>query len=245
MFSQDIVASDAFLEMPTSSRELYFQLGMYADDDGFVNPKKIVRLVGASDDDLKILIAKRFVLIFENGVIVIKHWKINNTVRPDRYVSTTYSAEARLIRTKPNKSYTEVRHISDDKIQLLASPRQDGGKKEAQYSREEKRRDTEQGSEVLPKKEWNYKNTLEEMQEDKNPVRRMLSFFWVTKDLNFDNSKQLSLRYKRDYRPAKLLIDSGYTKEQIKRGFEYVQKKYGDIDWTIETILKTIAEANK
>lgn len=113
MFSQKIVGSDAFIEMPVSARELYFQLGMYADDDGFINPKKIIRMLGASDDDLKILVGKRFVLRFENGVVVIKHWKINNLIRKDFYEETIYSEEKNLIGTKKNKSYT------DDKNQML------------------------------------------------------------------------------------------------------------------------------
>ncbi len=108
MFSLDIIASDVFLEMPTSSRELYFQLGMYADDDGFVNPKRIVRMVGANEDDLKILLAKRFLLPFPNGVVVVKHWLINNTIRKDRYKETKYTEEKKLIFVKENLAYTDV-----------------------------------------------------------------------------------------------------------------------------------------
>src|SRR3990167_9032647 len=104
MFSQDIVASDAFLEMPTSTRELYFQLGMHADDDGFINPRKIMRMTGASDDDLKVLVAKRFILPFENGVVVIKHWLIHNTIRLDRYKETLYVDEKKTLGIKDNKS---------------------------------------------------------------------------------------------------------------------------------------------
>lgn len=107
MFSPKIVSSDAFLDMPTSSRELYFQLGMFADDDGFINPRKIMRMVGASDDDLKVLISKRFVIPFENGVVVIKHWKINNLIKPDRYQSTVYLEEKKRLRLKENGAYTE------------------------------------------------------------------------------------------------------------------------------------------
>lgn len=108
MFSQEIVASDAFLEMPTSSRELYFQLGMYADDDGFVNPKRIMRMAGASDDDLKVLLSKRFLLPFENGVVVIKHWLIHNMIRKDRYKETVYVEQKKLLKIKENGAYTEV-----------------------------------------------------------------------------------------------------------------------------------------
>jgi len=81
MFSKEIVRSDAFLDMPTSSQLLYFQLGMEADDDGFVdNAKTISRMTSTSGDDLKILFTKRFLLSFENGLLVIKHWKINNYI---------------------------------------------------------------------------------------------------------------------------------------------------------------------
>lgn len=104
----DIVSSDAFLDMPTSSRELYFQLGMYADDEGFVNPKKILRMTGASGDDLKVLIAKRFILPFKSGVVVIKHWLIHNTIRMDRFNSTQYQDEKNTLVVKDNKAYSEM-----------------------------------------------------------------------------------------------------------------------------------------
>lgn len=109
MFSTEIVASDAFLDMSVSARELYFQLGMYADDDGFVNPKRIIRMVGASDDDLRILMAKRFVLTFESGVIVIKHWLHNNLIRADLYKETAYKKEKAELGLNENGSYTELR----------------------------------------------------------------------------------------------------------------------------------------
>ena len=94
MFAKTIVLSDAFLDMPMSARCLYFTLGMLADDDGFINaPRSIMRQCGASDDDLKLLLAKKFVLAFESGVIVIKHWRINNYLRNDRYIETKYIEE--------------------------------------------------------------------------------------------------------------------------------------------------------
>lgn len=107
MFSPAIVSSDAFLDMPASSQALYFQLGMRADDDGFVNPRGAMRLVNASEDDLKILIAKRFVLPFENGVIVIKHWKVNNLIKNDRYKPTIYEELKSTLYEKSNGAYTE------------------------------------------------------------------------------------------------------------------------------------------
>jgi len=109
MFTLKIVDSDAFLDMPMSAQALYFHLNMRADDDGFVNnPKKISRMIGASDDDLKILLAKRFVLGFESGVIVIKHWRMHNLLRKDRYNPTQYQEEFARLQLKDNGSYTEL-----------------------------------------------------------------------------------------------------------------------------------------
>lgn len=108
MFTQKIIDSDAFLDMPLSTQALYFHLNMRADDDGFINnPKRIQRTVGASEDDLKLLIAKRFVICFENGVIVIKHWRMHNTLRKDRYNPTQYQEQYALLDVKDNNAYTE------------------------------------------------------------------------------------------------------------------------------------------
>lgn len=107
MFAKKITESDAFLDMPSSTQMLYFHLSMNADDDGFVNnPKKIQRMCGASDDDFKLLIAKSFVLLFESGVIVIKHWKMHNYIQADRYRPTDYVEEKSMLGLKKNKAYT-------------------------------------------------------------------------------------------------------------------------------------------
>lgn len=109
MFTMKIVDSDAFLDMPLSTQALYFHLNMRADDDGFVNnPKKIQRTIGATEDDLKLLLAKRFVLSFDNGVIVIKHWRMHNLLRKDRYKPTQYQEEIHSLTVKENGAYTEL-----------------------------------------------------------------------------------------------------------------------------------------
>ena len=98
MFAKSIVLSDAFLDMPLSARCLYFTLNMLADDDGFVNnPKSIMRQCGTQEDDLKILLVKKFLLAFESGVIVIKHWKVHNYIQKDRYKTTKYIEEKSLL----------------------------------------------------------------------------------------------------------------------------------------------------
>ena len=107
MFAKTIIDSDAFLDMPLSTQCLYFHLNMRADDDGFINnPKKIQRMIGASDDDFKVLISKNFIIPFENGIVVIKHWKIHNYIRNDRYKETVYQEEKALLHEKENKAYS-------------------------------------------------------------------------------------------------------------------------------------------
>jgi len=109
MFSKDITTSDAFREMPTSSQALYFHLGMEADDDGFLdNYRGLMRAINASDDDLKILLGKRFLILFPTLIIVVKHWLLNNTIRKDRYTETKHLDEKRALLIKENGAYTEL-----------------------------------------------------------------------------------------------------------------------------------------
>jgi hypothetical protein len=108
MFAKTIIDSDAFLDMPMSTQVLYFHLSMRADDDGFINnPKKIQRMIGSGDDDMRILCAKSFIIPFESGVVVIKHWRISNYLRADRYKPTVYQDEMNRLEIKENGSYTK------------------------------------------------------------------------------------------------------------------------------------------
>ena len=137
MFTQKIIDSDAFLDMPLSTQALYFHLNMRADDDGFVNnPKRIQRTIGASEDDLKLLIMKRFVIGFESGVLVIKHWRMHNTLRKDRYNPTQYQDELATLEVKDNNAYTERLLEAPVVVELpVATTRQpDGNQLATQYS---------------------------------------------------------------------------------------------------------------
>lgn len=116
MFAKTIVTSDAFLDMPATTRCLYFLLAMLADDDGFVNnPRSIMRQASASTDDLNLLIAKRFILTFESGVVVIKHWKIHNLIQKDRYKETKYLEEKSTLKLDEKNAYTENLEALDTK----------------------------------------------------------------------------------------------------------------------------------
>ena len=107
MFAKTIIDSDAFLDMSNGAQCLYFHLSMRADDEGFINnPKKIMRIINCCDDDFKILIAKKFILTFSTGVVVIKHWRIHNYIKNDRFKPTLYQDEKNELAMKKNKTYT-------------------------------------------------------------------------------------------------------------------------------------------
>ena len=106
MFSKKITETDLFLDMPMSSQCLYFHLNMSADDDGFIgNAKTIRRMIGASEDDLKLLLAKEFLFPFDSGVVVVKDWKIHNYIRTDRYNETVYQEEKKQLKQLENGRY--------------------------------------------------------------------------------------------------------------------------------------------
>jgi hypothetical protein len=126
MISVQLVDSDAFLNMPASTQNLYFHLNMRADDDGFVDsPRKIMKIVGASEDDMKLLLAKRYLLTFDSGIIVIKHWKLHNTIQKDRYKPTLYQEEMKQIAVKENGAYTDCIHVGSNMLHRLDQGRLD------------------------------------------------------------------------------------------------------------------------
>lgn len=107
MFAKTIIDSDVFLEMPLSAQALYFHLSMRADDDGFLNnPRKIMKVISATPNDYDILVAKKFLIQFDDGVCVIKHWRIHNYIQKDRYKGTVYQQELSMLDVKDNGAYT-------------------------------------------------------------------------------------------------------------------------------------------
>jgi hypothetical protein len=124
MFAKTIIDSDAFLDMPVTARLLYYDLSMRADDDGFINsPKKIMKMIGASQDDLSILALRKFIIPFDNGVVVIKHWYIHNYIRKDTYNETPYKEQKSMLEFDENKAYRLSKNaIVDDMSTIRQLP---------------------------------------------------------------------------------------------------------------------------
>ena len=126
MFRLDVLETDAFMEMPLTTQALYFWLGLKADDDGFIgNPNMVTRNVGASSDDLKLLIAKGFLIQFADGVVVVKHWRMHNTLSANRYKETKYLEDKSILKIKDNKAYSLNSGMPiDDSHQIVMGSRQ-------------------------------------------------------------------------------------------------------------------------
>lgn len=164
MFAKTIVTSDAFLDMPATTRSLYMLLCVLADDDGFVNaPRSIMRQSGATDDDMKLLIAKRFVLTFQSGVVVIKHWRIHNLIQKDRYKETKYLEEKAMLALDENNAYTEANStVYPECIQGVSKPEPQVRLGKASLGESRVREDEEEAAPPKPSrhKYGMYKNVL-------------------------------------------------------------------------------------
>ena len=181
MFTKKITDSDAFLNMPLSAQALYFHLNMAADDEGFVNnPQRIQRVIGAAEDDLKILLAKNFIIAFENGVIVIKHWRMHNYIAKDRFHPTDYTDERRMLSVKEHGSYTtSVYEMNTECIQDVSSDKNSIDKNRLDKNREEENRKDirhkhgEYGHVMLTDKQ--YQKLVEDYGEDetKQAIRKV------------------------------------------------------------------------
>ena len=249
MFSLQIVDTDAFLDMPISSQLLYFHLTMRADDEGFVgNPKKIMRLIGVQDDDIKILIGKRFILSFESGVVVIKHWLIHNTIRMDRFNKTSYDKEKSLIKTSENKAYTELatkwqpndnHSVPQVKLSKVKLSKISVRKRTSSPKKETKKDDED-------------KFTLSEFVESmsKSPQKhiKIIGEYADTKKPIFNTKGQWREFTNRNLKTARDL--SIYTMEQIEQAFELMSKDIKSdknpkgfiTKWGLETISKYLEE---
>lgn len=162
MFSLLVVDTDEFLDMPSSTQSLYYHLGMRADDDGFVSsPKKIVKLVNCSNDDLKLLIAKGFIIPFDSGIIAIRHWKLNNDLKKDRYTPTIYLNEKSTLRVNKNKVY------SIDGNNLKTKRIQNGNKLDTQYSIDKNSIDKNSKEYIVQKQEENQEE--KQVKKEKKP----------------------------------------------------------------------------
>ena len=226
MFSLMVIDTDAFLDMPLSTQALYFHLNMRADDDGFIgSPKTIARTVGASEDDLKLLVAKRFVLVFEDGVIVIKHWRMHNTLSKDRYKETNYIEDKQFLRIKENNAYT----LSDEGKPLDDTKKIESGKRQtkkidAQQTDERRTTDAQQTD---TDKNRIDKNRIDKSILDKTRIEEDKNSDFTTNNFSCIHTEPASQDNLQSNEPTKSTLISSALRNMINL---YFMKKYQSID---------------
>lgn len=221
MFSKDVIDSDRFLDMPPTAQNLYFHLGIQADDDGFVSsPKKVKRACGSADDDLKLLEAKNFIISFKSGVVVITEWKLNNYIQKDRYTSTIHLEEKKHILTTENRSY-----------QYVDTPCiQDVSEMDSQYSIEQNSIGEVRKGKGSKAKDSKAKKSIEQISLDQSSLedKKKFSTDAFENSLNFIDCTDL---YENEF---------GELGRIDKNTLERLGGNYG-IDFLYEAILKAIS----
>lgn len=265
MFNAAITESDAFLDLPHRSQTLYFHLAMNADDDGFVgSPKRVMRTLSLEESDYAVLLEKRFILSFESGVCVIKHWRINNNkIQTDRYSSTKYTDEKALVILKENGAYTECKQpVNKPLTESIQTVNTLSTKSRVEENRVEKNTLAGKPASVPNKKvpspkkekapvEYYTKERLEEVLTDmeKTPHLDLIATYIREKPVTIENSQQLSLVITRFCKVASEMVGA-YSNDQVFTAIDKIKKdnkwkeRKGEVvtDWTLETVLKTLVK---
>mgnify|MGYP007031186994 CR=1 FL=1 len=232
MFSLQIVDTDAFLDMPSSSQLLYYHMAMRADDEGFIgNPKRIMRMTGASEDDYKVLVAKKFIIPFESGVCVIKHWLVHNTIRMDRFGGTTYLKEKAQLVLKDNKAYKLV----DISPEIDGLPNGNQMVPQVKLSKVNISKDSIAETSSAP---FSFKEEIQKMEDSLRRDLNVIALYFSHRKPDIKDKPQLSVAIKRHLRPAKDL--AVFTDNQILKGFELASKQTPE--WTLETVVKMLTK---
>jgi len=259
MFSPDIICSEEFIDMPVSARDLYYQLSIRADDDGFIQPRIIMKMIGASQDDLKILLAKRFLLHFDNGVVVIKHWLIHNMIRLDRYKETRFMEEKKTLFIKGNKAYTDntengkplmatkwqpndnqrLPQVRLGKVRLGKVNKEDVAIATFSQCLADAKPEESRTEQIAETAEWDFKKYLEDLENQPRRDLSIIALYWKFKKFNFTNKKQTEIEIRRSLRAAKDL--SPFEDEKIWKTMEWLSKN-ADFKWVLESVGKYITE---
>ena len=224
MFDRAIIDTDRFMDLSMSSKALYFLLGMEADDEGFVSYKKVMRVHGGNEDDMKILVAKGFILLFESGVVVITDWNTNNYLDKNRIRQTEYQKEKKQILLTDGKKYVfnnGLTSIEESSIE--------------ESSIEEKRIDIAptSGAEV-----FSLKDEIKKLEDSTRRDLNIIALYLEKRNPDIRTKAQLSIAIKRHLRPAKDL--SAFEDSQIIKGFELAKKSTAD--WVLETAVKMLTK---
>ena len=254
MISLEVVDTDAFLDMPQSSQLLYFHLNARADDDGFVaNPKRVMRDMGSQLDDIKLLVAKKFLISFEDGVVVIKHWRINNYIRKDIYKETKYLNHRQTLFIRPNGAYTLTDdgrakrlpnghfNVEDIKLKIgLPKPRKNVHVTSTERALSIDKVSIDKNSIETEKISvpFSLKEEIKKMEENSRRDMQIIGFYFSERMPDIRNKEQLQQAIRRHLRAAKALTP--FDDDQLVSGFK--KAKNQTPEWVLETVVKMITK---
>lgn len=230
MFDRAIIDTDRFMDLSMSAKALYFLLGMEADDEGFVSPRKVLRIHGGNDDDIKLLISKGLIIPFQSGVVVITDWNNNNWLDSRRIKPTQYKEEKKLLTLSGDKTYSLSTRLA------LVKPVESSIE---ERSTEERRREEHA---PMGAKEFSFEEELEKMREDIRIHIRLIAFFILKRDLVLSSKEELKETIKRHSRAA--VSVSKFSQEKVLKIMDECAKmeKEKGIKWTLETCLKLLTK---
>jgi hypothetical protein len=219
MFDKAIIDTDRFMDMPMSAKALYFLLGMEADDEGFVSYKKVLRIHGGNEDDVKILTAKEFLIRFNSGVVVITDWNANNYLDKNRIRETEYRNEKQQLLLTPSKKYAF----------------NNGSTSIEECSIEEKRIE-----EIAPvgTREFSLKEEIRKMEDNPRRDINIVALYFDERKPDIQTYQQFQVALKRHLRIAKDLVP--FTNNQIVDAIP--KAKRITEGWTLETLTKILCK---
>lgn len=224
MFDKSIIRTDRFLDMSPSTQNLYFHLGMEADDEGFVSPKMVMRTLGAGDDELRILIAKNFIIPFESGVVVITDWNANNYLNAIRIKPTQHKEERKTLFLTENNKY----EFNKNRKMLRESSIEESSVVESNTPSDK----SEEG-------DFSMKEELKKLHTSERKNFKIIGLYISRKGFVFQNKLQFNKEFRRNLKAAKCLL--GYSGKEVDASIDYCIRKYPEI-WTLETVAKMIPE---
>ena len=232
MFSLKVVDTDAFLDMPQSSQLLYYSLAMRADDDGFIaNPKKIMRMLGSQDDDYKVLVVKKFVIPFESGVCVIKHWLIHNLIRGDRYIETQYTREkSQLVIDDQTSKYS----LNKGENNVIPNGNQMAPQVRLGKVRLGKNTNAETSSAEI----FSLKDEIQKLEDSARRDLQIIGYYLAERKPDIRTKEQLGRAIKRHLLAAKEL--TAFEDDQLVSGFK--KAKAQTSEWVLETVVKMLTK---
>lgn len=250
MFDRAIIDTDRFMDLPMSTKGLYFLMGMEADDEGFVSPKKVMRVHGGNEDELKVLCAKKFVIPFKSGVVVITDWNKNNWLDTRRIRPTEYQTEKKMLTLTEEKTYVLSTSLADAKPEeyRIEEKSIEQNILEAKASHQEKNskeKKVSKNSDTSSSTPFSSKDWIESLvNSEQDHIALIGAYFQKYAKLNLPTKEVATTEMKKNLKPSVYLVKN-FTREEITKTLRHCQDSFPAFSWNLATVQKQIVHVTK